>query len=89
MGFVVCVGNASLVSVFCKPHHVEESTSDRDDDDAKEERLSSSSLYPLESRRQSKEESSLGDMFQDVLPFSPSSGQLVGFGRAYSDYSHK
>ncbi|CAH8345984.1 unnamed protein product [Eruca vesicaria subsp. sativa] len=76
-----------VVSVFCKSHHVEKSTSDKDDDDdAEEERLSSSSLFPLDLRRQSKEESSLGHMFQDVLPLSPSSGQLVGFGRAYSDY---
>ncbi|KAF2540154.1 hypothetical protein F2Q68_00029558 [Brassica cretica] len=63
-----------VVSVFCKPHHavlVE---------DAEEETLSSSL------RKQNKDESSLGDMFQDVLPLTPSNGQLVGFGRAYSDY---
>lgn len=63
-----------VVSVFCKPHHavlVE---------DDEEESLSSSL------RKQNKDESSLGDMFQDVLPLTPSNGQLVGFGRAYSDY---
>lgn len=71
-----------VVSVFCKPHHavlVEESAS-VNDDDAEEESLSS------DSRKQNKDESSLGDMFQDVLPLNPTNGQLVGFGRAYSDY---
>lgn len=77
-----------VVSVFCKSHHavlVEDSTSENDDDAAvlysEEESLSSSDL-----RRQNKDEGSLGDMFQDVLPLTPSNGQLVGFGRAYSDY---
>ncbi|CAF2148706.1 uncharacterized N-acetyltransferase ycf52 [Brassica napus] len=60
-----------VVSVFCKPHH----TALVEDDE--QESLSS---------KQNKDESSLGDMFQDVLPLTPSNGQLVGFGRAYSDY---
>ncbi|CAN7109283.1 uncharacterized N-acetyltransferase ycf52 [Brassica rapa] len=60
-----------VVSVFCKPHH----TVLVEDDE--QESLSS---------KQNKDESSLGDMFQDVLPLAPSNGQLVGFGRAYSDY---
>ncbi|KAG5413496.1 hypothetical protein IGI04_001063 [Brassica rapa subsp. trilocularis] len=63
-----------VVSVFCKPHH----TALVEDDE--QESLSSSL------RKQNKDESSLGDMFQDVLPLTPSNGQLVGFGRAYSDY---
>lgn len=76
-----------VVSVFCKPHHallVEESTSEDDNDDVPV--LSSSSLSPSDLGRQNKGEGSLGDMFQDVLPLTPSNGQLVGFGRAYSDY---
>ncbi|KAG2239647.1 hypothetical protein Bca52824_091486 [Brassica carinata] len=82
-----------VVSVFCKSHHavlVEESTSENGDDApvlySEEETLSSSSLYASDLRKQNKDESSLGDMFQDVLPLTPSNGQLVGFGRAYSDY---
>ncbi|KAF8102933.1 hypothetical protein N665_0190s0050 [Sinapis alba] len=79
-----------VVSVFCKPHHallVEDSASENDDDDgavlcSEEESLSSSS----DLRRQNKDEGSLGVMFQDVLPLTPSNGELVGFGRAYSDY---
>ncbi|XP_020872710.1 uncharacterized N-acetyltransferase ycf52 isoform X3 [Arabidopsis lyrata subsp. lyrata] len=70
-----------VVSVFCKPRHA-------DVDDAvlySEENLSSS-LYHSEFGRQNKDESSLGDLFQNVLPLTPSNGQLVGFGRAYSDY---
>ena len=63
-----------VVSVFCKPHH----TALVEDDE--QESLSSSL------RKQNKDESSLGDMFQEVLPLAPSNGQLVGFGRAYSDY---
>ncbi|KAL0727458.1 hypothetical protein Bca4012_023551 [Brassica carinata] len=78
-----------VVSVFCKPHHavlVEDSTSDKDDDDAPVLYLEEESLSPSDLRKQNKDESSLGDMFQDVLPLTPSNGQLVGFGRAYSDY---
>lgn len=77
-----------VVSVFCKPHHallVEERTSEDDNDDGVPV-LSSSSLYPSDLGRQNKGEGSLGDMFQDVLPLTPSNGQLVGFCRAYSDY---
>lgn len=72
-----------VVSVFCKPRHADV------DDDAvlySEEESLSSSLYHSEFGRQNKDESSLGDLFQNVLPLTPSNGQLVGFGRAYSDY---
>ncbi|CAE6186647.1 unnamed protein product [Arabidopsis arenosa] len=71
-----------VVSVFCKPHHA-------DVDDAvlySEEESLSSSLYHSEFGRQNKDESSLVDLFQNVLPLTPSTGQLVGFGRAYSDF---
>ncbi|CAH2078485.1 unnamed protein product [Thlaspi arvense] len=79
-----------VVSVFCKQGLVEESTRENDDDAevvlySGEESLSSS-LFPSNFRKQNKDESSLGDLFQDVLPLSPSTGQLVGFGRAYSDH---
>ncbi|ESQ55367.1 hypothetical protein EUTSA_v10026093mg [Eutrema salsugineum] len=66
-----------VVSVFCKPHHadlVEEST---------RENGGAAVLY---SEEESLSSSSLGDLFQDVLPLTPANGQLVGFGRAYSDY---
>ncbi|CAL9226142.1 unnamed protein product [Arabidopsis halleri] len=71
-----------VVSVFCKPRHA-------DVDDAvlySEEENLSSSLYHSEFGRQNKDESFLGDLFQNALPLTPSTGQLVGFGRAYSDY---
>ncbi|KAJ0239316.1 Glucosamine 6-phosphate N-acetyltransferase [Hirschfeldia incana] len=78
-----------VVSVFCKSHHavlVQENTSDKDDDDVPGFYSEEESLFPLDLGRQNKGEGSLGDMFQDVLPLTPSNGQLVGFGRAYSDY---
>ncbi|CAB78998.1 hypothetical protein [Arabidopsis thaliana] len=71
-----------IVSVFCKPQHV-------DVDDAvlySEEESLSSSLYTSEFGRQNKDDSFLGDLFQNAVPLTPSNGQLVGFGRAYSDY---
>ncbi|KAG7542174.1 Acyl-CoA N-acyltransferase [Arabidopsis thaliana x Arabidopsis arenosa] len=72
-----------VVSVFCKPHH-----GDVDDDAVlySEEESLSSSLYHSEFGRQNKDESFLGDLFQNAMPLTPSTGQLVGFGRAYSDY---
>uniref|UniRef100_A0A1J3D9M3 Uncharacterized protein n=1 Tax=Noccaea caerulescens TaxID=107243 RepID=A0A1J3D9M3_NOCCA len=72
-----------VVSVFCKPLHVD--LDDDDDDDVvshSEEESLSSSLFPLNFRKQNKD----GDLFQNVLPLTPSNGKLVGFGRAYSDY---
>lgn len=76
-----------VVSVFCKSRHADLD----DDDDAvlyseSEEKSLSSSLYPSDFRKQNKDESSLGELFRDVLPLTPANGQLVGFGRAYSDY---
>ncbi|KFK28645.1 hypothetical protein AALP_AA7G026400 [Arabis alpina] len=65
-----------VVSVFSKAHHAVL------DNDAEEESLSSS----LDFRRQSKDDSSLGDLVQNVLPLTPENGRLVGFGRAYSDH---
>lgn len=73
-----------VVSVFCKPHHV-----DLDDDDDggdvvsySEEESLPSSLFPLNLRKQNKDRY----LFPNVLPLTPSNGKLVGFGRAYSDY---
>ncbi|XP_010439630.1 PREDICTED: uncharacterized protein LOC104723036 isoform X2 [Camelina sativa] len=67
-----------VISVFCKPLHDAVLYSEEDN--------LSSSLYPSEFRRQNKDESSLGDLLQNALPLTPSTGQLVGFGRAYSDH---
>ncbi|EOA17351.1 hypothetical protein CARUB_v10005633mg [Capsella rubella] len=71
-----------VVSVFCKPRHADLHDAALYTD---EESLASS-LYPSEFRRQYKDESSLGDLLHNALPLTPSTGKLVGFGRAYSDY---
>lgn len=71
-----------VVSVFCKPRHADLDVAVS----YSEEESLSSSLYPSEFRRQNKDESSLGDLFQNAVPLTPSTGQLIGFGRAYSDY---
>ncbi|CAN8325343.1 unnamed protein product [Cochlearia groenlandica] len=71
-----------VVSVFCKPRHAVLDVVSC----SEEESLSSSSLYPSGLRAQDKDESFMGDLFHDVLPLTPLSGKLVGFGRAYSDY---
>ncbi|XP_019086871.1 PREDICTED: uncharacterized protein LOC104718313 isoform X1 [Camelina sativa] len=68
-----------VVSVFCKPRHA-------DLHDAVLYSEEETSLYPSEFRKQNKDESSLGDLLQNAIPLTPSTGQLVGFGRAYSDH---
>lgn len=85
--------SAVIVSVFCKSHHANfmdiSCLEDKKTHDAavlySSEQSVSSSLSPSDIRKQSKGVSPLGDMFQDVLPVTPSNGQLVGFGRAVSD----
>ncbi|CAK7340022.1 unnamed protein product [Dovyalis caffra] len=68
--------SALLVSVFCNTEDVVAS----DDDCGNEDEPSERETTPLVG---------LGDLLQRVVPFpvvSPSTGKLVGFGRAVSDY---
>ncbi|VVB12338.1 unnamed protein product [Arabis nemorensis] len=74
-----------VVSVFCKSHHADLYDDDSAVLDSEEESLASS-LYSSDIMKQDKDESSLGDLFQNVLPLTPTNGRLVGFGRAYSDH---
>ncbi|XP_041020323.1 uncharacterized protein LOC121261950 isoform X2 [Juglans microcarpa x Juglans regia] len=66
-----------VVSVFCKPTDVLCAT---------ETWSSSSSSSSLEDLIKPRKTLGLGDLFQKVLPVTPSNGQLVGFGRAVSDF---
>ncbi|XP_010536757.1 PREDICTED: uncharacterized N-acetyltransferase ycf52 [Tarenaya hassleriana] len=63
--------SAVVVSVFCKSHLIDVSLS--------------SSLSPSDIGKGNKVVSPLRGVFRDVLPVTPSNGQLVGFGRAVSD----
>ncbi|KAI4306987.1 hypothetical protein L6164_030221 [Bauhinia variegata] len=63
--------SAVLVSVFCKTHNIV-----GDGDDNLTPSINSSSLSFM----------GLTDLLQRVTPVTPFNGQLVGFGRAISDY---
>ncbi|KAG6701286.1 hypothetical protein I3842_08G157500 [Carya illinoinensis] len=67
-----------VVSVFCKPTDVLCATETWSSSSA-------SSSAPLEDLIKPRKTLGLGDLFQKVLPVTPSNGQLVGFGRAVSD----
>lgn len=74
----IALSNSSVVvSVFCKPTDVL---------CASEMWSSSSSSSSLEDSIKPRKILGLGDLFQKVLPVTPSNGQLVGFGRAVSDF---
>ncbi|KAG7968389.1 hypothetical protein I3843_08G151500 [Carya illinoinensis] len=68
-----------VVSVFCKPTDVLCATETWSSSSA-------SSSAPLEDLIKPRKTLGLGDLFQKVLPVTPSNGQLVGFGRAVSDF---
>ncbi|XP_022764895.1 uncharacterized protein LOC111310060 [Durio zibethinus] len=60
-----------IVSVFCKPQHVN----------------ASNIAKQIQSQEQQKQVNKgfIGDLMESVMPVTPSNGQLVGFGRAVSD----
>ncbi|KAB1217562.1 putative N-acetyltransferase ycf52 [Morella rubra] len=66
-----------VVSVFCKPTDVLLVT---------ESSSSSYSASSLEASKKRTEILGLRDWFQKVVPVTPFNGQLVGFGRAVSDF---
>ncbi|KAK9023951.1 hypothetical protein V6N11_004138 [Hibiscus sabdariffa] len=60
-----------IVSVFCKPQHVKVSNTTKQ----------------IQNQEQQKqmEKGFVGELMESMLPLNPSNGQLVGFGRAFSD----
>ncbi|XVE90938.1 hypothetical protein DITRI_Ditri20bG0115600 [Diplodiscus trichospermus] len=60
-----------IVSVFCKPQHVNVSKTTKQTQNQEQQNQTSKGI--------------VGDMMESVMPVSPSTGQLVGFGRAVSD----